>query len=62
MKANAEIRKIIENSCFYTWQISQKLGIHENTFYRWMRTEMMAEKKEMVIQAISEMEGGGRNE
>lgn len=53
MKPNMEIRTAIENSDFFTWQIAQKLGIHENTFYRWMRMEMSEEKKRKVITAIT---------
>lgn len=59
MRANADIRKAIQNSNVYTWQIAEKLGIHENTFYRWMRTEMSAKKKEMIMEAISEMKKDG---
>jgi len=55
MKPNVEIRNAIDNSYFFTWQLAQKLGIHENTFYRWMRTEMTDEKKEMVMAAIAEL-------
>lgn len=36
------------------WVISEKLGIHENTFYRWMRTEMSKKRKERVMRAIEE--------
>lgn len=55
MKPNAEIRNVIENSSFFNWQIAQKMGVHENTFYRWMRTEMTGEKKEKVMTAIAEL-------
>ncbi|ARI78811.1 hypothetical protein [Halobacillus mangrovi] len=55
MKTNAEIRLAINNSGFFTWEIAQKLDVHENTFYRWMRTEMTDEKKQMIIKAIDEV-------
>lgn len=37
------------------WMIAEKLGIHENTFYRWMRTEMSGEQKKKVMAAIVEI-------
>lgn len=55
MKPNIEIRNAIDNSDFFTWQIAQKLGIHENTFYRWMRTEMSKEIKGKVMTAITQL-------
>jgi ribosome-binding protein aMBF1 (putative translation factor) len=55
MKPNKEIRTAIENSDFFTWQIAQKLGIHENTFYRWMRAEMSEEKKGRILTAITQL-------
>ncbi|NQW98337.1 hypothetical protein HPY21_15465 [Bacillus stratosphericus] len=55
MKPNMEIRTAIESSNFFTWQIAQKVGIHENTFYRWMRTEMSEEKKGKVLTAITQL-------
>lgn len=60
MKPNFEIRNEINNSNFFTWELAKKLRVHENTFYRWMRTEMTEEKKEMVMAAIEELkrEGG----
>jgi len=55
MRPNAEIRNAIENSYFFTWQLAQKLGIHENTLYRWLRTEMAEDKKEKVMIAIAQL-------
>jgi transposase-like protein len=37
------------------WAIAEKLGIHENTLYRWLRTEMDSNKKRMVLNAINEL-------
>lgn len=62
MKPNAEIRNAIDNSSFFTWQIAQKLGVHENTFYRWMRTEMTGEKKEKVVSAIAALKQEAQKE
>ncbi|WP_223596692.1 hypothetical protein [Neobacillus bataviensis] len=37
------------------WLIAEKLGIHENTFYRWMRLEMTESMRSQVIAAIDEV-------
>lgn len=37
------------------WAIAEKLGIHENTLYRWLRTEMDSNKKRMVMDAINQL-------
>lgn len=55
MKHNLEIRNAIKDSCFFTWQIADSLGVHENTFYRWMRTEMTDQKKAQVMSTIKKL-------
>lgn len=52
-KRNADIRE--SQGKLSNWVIAEKLGIHENTFYRWMRAEMSEEKKEKVLAVISEI-------
>jgi transposase-like protein len=37
------------------WAIAEKLGISENSFYRWIRKELTDDKKAMIMQAISEL-------
>ncbi|MGM7637586.1 hypothetical protein [Bacillus sp. Hm123] len=37
------------------WCICEKLSIHENTLYRWMRQELSEEKKQMILVAIKEV-------
>jgi transposase-like protein len=37
------------------WAIAEKLGISENSFYRWIRKELPAQKKETIMIAISEL-------
>lgn len=56
MRTNMEIRKAIENSGIFTWQIAKQLGVHENTFYRWMREEITGERREKVLAAIKDIE------
>jgi len=59
MKANGDIRTAIQESNLYKWQVAQQLGIHENTFYRWMRKEMSLDKKKIVMEAISKIKKEG---
>jgi hypothetical protein len=37
------------------WAIAEKLGISENSFYRWIRKELPNEKKAMIMHAITEL-------
>jgi transposase-like protein len=50
---NQDIKKAKGN--LPNWAIAEKLGIHENTLYRWLRSEMSDEKKQLVIDAINEL-------
>lgn len=52
-KLNQEVRK--EKGAIPNWVVSQKIGIHENTFTRWMRQEMVGERKKAVLQAIADI-------
>lgn len=37
------------------WAIAEKLGISENSFYRWIRKELPSEKKEIIMQVILDL-------
>lgn len=37
------------------WLIAEKLGIHENSFYRLLRQELPNEKKEEILKIIDEL-------
>jgi hypothetical protein len=37
------------------WAIAEKLGISDNTFYRWMRKELPPYKKQLVMQVIDDL-------
>ncbi|MEH7374458.1 helix-turn-helix domain-containing protein [Neobacillus drentensis] len=37
------------------WAIAEKLGISENSFYRWIRKELSREKKAIILRAIYEL-------
>lgn len=37
------------------WLIAEKLGIHENSFYRLLRQELSKEKKEEILRIIDKL-------
>lgn len=37
------------------WEIAQVLAIHENTLRNWMKSEMDSERKQLVMDAISQI-------
>lgn len=55
MKPNEKIRKMIRQSGFCSWQVADKMGVHENTFYRWLRKELSEEDKKRIYQALEEL-------
>lgn len=52
LKRNEDIRNA--KGKIPAWIIAEKLGIHEKTFYSWMRYEMSEKKKKLVLKAIEE--------
>lgn len=38
------------------WAIAEKLGVSENTLYRWLRQELPAEKKKSIYKAIKQVQ------
>jgi transposase-like protein len=55
MKPNEDIRKLIKQSGFCSWQVADRLGVHENTFFRWLRKELSEEDKKRIYQALEEL-------
>lgn len=56
LKSNKEVKEAMKNFVGPRWLIAAKLGVHENTLYRWLRTEMPPDKKVKVLRAIKELE------
>lgn len=52
---NEEIKKQIKESRFPMWFVAEKAGISEPTFTRWMRQELIGEKKTRILAAIEEL-------
>ena len=57
-KANADIRKMAKRNGIAQWQIAEALGISEYTLLRKLRTELSAEQKKLVIEAIETLKEG----
>lgn len=53
LNRNEDIKKM--KGCIANWMIAEKLGIHENTFGRWMRTELPEVKKREIVNIIDEL-------
>lgn len=53
IKRNQDIRKA--KGDIPAWLIAEKIGIHEKTFYGWLRFEMESNRKKKVLAAIKEI-------
>ena len=62
--ANKEIRRRMAATGIKHWQVAQRLGIHEVTLVRWLRTELPEDRHQLVVNAIDELkkEGAGYGE
>ena len=54
-KPNADIRTAIKESSLCQYQVSEKIGVSEFTFIRWMRNELSDERKQRILAAIKEL-------
>ena len=52
---NKEVRTAIFESNLKKYQIAEKAGICWSTLSRWLQTEMSSERKERILNAISEL-------
>ena len=55
MLRNNEIRERARKKGVSLWQIAQHLGISEPTMTRWLRTDLSAGKKEVILEAIDQI-------
>lgn len=51
-KANADIRKMIEDKGLKHWMVASKLNISKDTFCVWLRQELTPDRKREVLKAI----------
>ena len=50
--ANTDIRYEIMKRGLKNYQVAEKLGICETTLSRWLRTELPADRKQKILEAI----------
>jgi hypothetical protein len=50
---NQDIRLEIKSSRLYYNEVSDRLGIHESTFYRLLRTQLTHKQREQIIEVIN---------
>ena len=55
MKANEEIRNLIEKNRLKYWEVAHAIGISPSWFTVWMRTPMDEEKEQRTLKAINEL-------
>lgn len=55
MKPNTDIRNLIRVSGFCSWQVADKLRIHENSLYRMLRKDLDDEEKKRIFHVLDEL-------
>lgn len=55
MKPNTDIRNLIKVSGFCSWQVAEKLGMHENTLYRTLRKDLDEQDKKRIYNALKQL-------
>lgn len=53
--SNADIRRRAAGSGVKHWQIAERLGVHEGSFSRKLRTELPQSEKERIFSIIDEL-------
>jgi transposase-like protein len=57
-KNNMDVRTEAMRQGVYLWQIAEKLKISEPTLMRWLRNELPADKKKLLLKVIGEIKDG----
>ena len=59
---NDEVKRRIKTSRIYQYEVAAELGIAETTLCVWLRSELGADRKALVMAAIERLEkkGGAR--
>lgn len=55
MKPNTDIRNLIRVSGFCSWQVADKLEMHENSLYRLLRKELDEQDKTRIYKALEQL-------
>ena len=56
VQENASIRNCAKEAGVFWWQVANAIGVSEGTLIRWLRTPLSAEKEQLVLSAIHELE------
>lgn len=52
---NADIREKIREAGLRQWQVAQACGVTEGTFIVWLRKELPAARRKMILDAIESL-------
>ncbi len=52
-KKNRAVRDFLKAKRVFQWEVAERLGIHESSLIRWMRTELPEDKKKKIMEAAS---------
>lgn len=58
MKANQTIRAAAKKNGIKHWRIAMHLGVSEQTFMRWLRIPLTAEREKAILEAIDDLAKG----
>mgnify|MGYP003321516577 CR=1 FL=1 len=57
---NLDIRIKIKENRLCHYEVAAKIGISEYTLCRWLRTELSEDKRNAILQAITDIIGGDK--
>ena len=52
-KKNRDVRQVMKDKRVFQWEVAERLGVHETTVIRWMRTELPEDKKKAILDAVA---------
>lgn len=58
---NDEIRAAAKAKGVLLWQVAERLGINDGNLSRKLRRELPPQEREMILEIIDEIAGGGEN-
>lgn len=56
---NSEVKQAIKLNRLYQYEVASEIGVSEYTFCVWMRRELSAERKQLIMEAIQRLTEGG---
>lgn len=52
-KKNRDVRDFLKAKRVFMWEVAERIGVHETTVIRWMRTELPEDKKRKIMEAAA---------